>query len=335
MRLRYVTDDIPGWTRRKGLFGFVYKNEHGRRIWDRSVLRRIRSLGIPPAYTSVWICPFPHGHIQATALDAKRRKQYFYHPDWITHRSEGKFHRMREFVASLSRIRRRVDTDLRLRGMPKAKVLAAIVRLLDTAFIRIGNEEYAKDNHSFGLTTLRNRHVKGTGEHMELAFDGKAGIAHEFPLEDDRLRNIVAKCHDIPGQKLFEYIDHDGKPHEVNSEDVNAYLKLISKEEITAKDFRTWHGTVIAASYLWDRPTPTTRRDIQRDIKTAVQRAADALGNTVAVCKASYIHPDVLSLYAKGKLVWHAPREASRKKYPLLHVHEIGLMQLLRRLRSS
>jgi DNA topoisomerase-1 len=178
MRLRYVTDDIPGWTRRKGLFGFVYKNEHGRRIWDRSALRRIRSLGIPPAYTSVWICPFPHGHIQATALDAKRRKQYFYHPDWITHRSEGKFHRMREFVASLSRIRRRVDTDLRLRGMPKAKVLAAIVRLLDTAFIRIGNEEYAKDNHSFGLTTLRNRHVKGTGEHMELAFDGKAGIAH-------------------------------------------------------------------------------------------------------------------------------------------------------------
>lgn len=329
MRLRYVTDDMPGFTRTKGWFGVVYRDQNGRRIRDSKILDRIRSLGIPPAYTNVWICPLVNGHIQATAFDARNRKQYIYHPDWIAKQNEGKFHRMSEFVASLPRIRRRVEADLRLRGMPKEKVLAAIVRLLDTAFIRIGNEEYAKDNHSFGLTTLRNRHVKGAGEHMELAFDGKDGIAHEFPLHDERLRKIVATCHDIPGQKLFEYLDHDGKPHDVKSEDVNDYLKSISQEEITAKDFRTWHGTVIAASYLWDRPTPKTKRDIQRDMKTAIQRAADALGNTVAVCKKSYIHPDVLLLYAKGKLTWHAPRETLRKKYPLLHVCEVGLMEFL------
>lgn len=332
MRLRYVTDDIPGFTRVKGWFGVVYRDQNGRRIRDAKILGRIRALGVPPAYTHVWICPFANGHIQATALDARKRKQYIYHPDWIAKQNEGKFHRMSEFVASLPRIRWRVEADLRLRGMPKEKVLAAIVRLLDTAFIRIGNEEYAKDNHSFGLTTLRNRHVKGAGERMELAFDGKDGIAHEFPIEDDRLRKIVATCHDIPGQKLFEYLDHDGKPHDVKSEDVNDYLKSISKEEITAKDFRTWHGTVIAASYLWDRPDAETKREKQQNVKAAIQRAADALGNTAAVCKKSYIHPDVLSLYAKGKLTWHAPRETLRKKYPLLHIHEIGLMQLLEKL---
>lgn len=329
MRLKYIIATARGFSRHKGWFGFVYRDTRGKKIRDRKTLARIRSLGIPPAYTDVWICPVANGHIQATAIDARGRTQYIYHPDWIVKQNEGKFHRMNEFVASLSRIRRRVDRDLRLRGMPKEKVLAAIVRLLDTAFIRIGNEEYAKDNHSFGLTTLRNRHVKGTGEHMELAFDGKDGIAHEFPIEDERIRKIVATCHDIPGQKLFEYLDHDGKPHDVNSEDVNEYVQSISKEEITAKDFRTWHGTLIVASYLWDRPHAETKREIQRDIKTAIQRAADALGNTIAVCKKSYIHPDVLLLYSKGKLIWHAPRESMKKKFPLLHVHEIGLMKLL------
>ncbi len=329
MRLRYVIDTIPGFTRTKGWFGVVYRDEKGRKIRNANVLARIRSLGIPPAYSSVWICPFANGHIQATAIDARNRKQYIYHHDWIAKQNEGKFHRMNEFAVSLSRIRRRVDHDLRLRGIPKDKVLAAIVELLDTAFIRIGNEEYAKDNHSFGLTTLRNRHVKGTGEYMGLAFDGKDGIAHEFPIEDERIRKIVATCHDIPGQKLFEYLDHEGKPHDVQSEDVNEYLKSISKEEITAKDFRTWHGTVIVASYLWDRPAVETKREIQQNVKAAIQRAADALGNTVVVCKKSYIHPKVLSLYAKGKLTWHAPNESLRKKYPLLHVHEVGLMKVL------
>lgn len=332
MRLRYVTDDIPGFTRVKGWFGVAYCNEKGKKIRDRKILERIRALGVPPAYTDVWICPFENGHIQATAIDARNRKQYIYHPDWIAKQNEGKFHRMCEFVASLSRVRRRVNRDLRLRGMPKEKVLAAIVRLLDTAFIRIGNEEYAKDNHSFGLTTLRNRHVKGTGEHMELAFDGKDGIAHEFPIEDERLRKIVATCHDIPGQKLFEYIDHDGKPHDVHSEDVNEYLKSISKEEITAKDFRTWHGTVIVAAYLWNRPPFETQREMQQNVKAAIQRAAEALGNTAAVCKKSYIHPQVLSLYANGELDWRAPRESTRKKYPSLHVYEVGLMQVLEKI---
>lgn len=332
MHLRYVSDDIPGLTRTKGWLGVAYHDEKGKRIRDRKTLDRIRSLGIPPAYTDVWICPFANGHIQATAFDARHRKQYIYHPDWIAKQNEGKFHRMREFVASLSRIRRRVDRDLRLRGMPKDRVLAAIVRLLDTAFIRIGNEEYAKDNHSFGLTTLQNRHVKGTGKDMELAFDGKDGIAHEFPIEDERIRKIVATCHDIPGQKLFEYLDYNGEPHDVQSDDVNEYLKSISKEEITAKDFRTWHGTVIVAAYLWSRPPVETKRETQQNVKIAIQRAAEALGNTVAVCKKSYIHPQVLSLYAKGRLDWRAPPETTRKKYPLLHLYEIKLMKLLEKI---
>lgn len=332
MRLRCVMDTIPGFTRTKGWFGVAYCDEKGRKIRDRKTLDRIRSLGIPPAYTDVWICPFANGHIQATALDARNRKQYIYHPDWIAKQNEGKFHRMREFVASLSRIRRRVARDLRLRGMPKDKVLAAVVRLLDTAFIRIGNEEYAKDNHSFGLTTLRNRHVKGVGEDMELAFNGKDGIAHEFPIEDERLRKIVATCHDLPGQRLFEYLDHDGKAHDVKSDDVNGYLKSIAKEEITAKDFRTWHGTVIVAAYLWNQPSVETKREMQQNVKVAIQRAAEALGNTAAVCKKSYIHPRILSLYTKGRLDWRAPRETTRKKYPLLHLYEVGLMQLLEKI---
>jgi DNA topoisomerase-1 len=329
MRLRYVTDTVPGFTRKKGFFSFVYLDEHRKKIRNTHVLTRIRSLGIPPAYADVWICSFENGHIQATAIDARGRKQYFYHPDWTAHQQETKFHRMDLFARTLSRVRRRVARDLALRGMPKDKVLAALVRLLDTTYIRIGNESYAEENHSFGLTTLRDQHVHGVGEHMRFIFRGKSGVVHEVPLKDARLRKIIAACHDLPGQELFAYLDAEGKAHDVSSEDVNAYLKEISQEEITAKDFRTWHATVIVAEYLWKHPLPTKKQKAHLYVRSAVQRAARALGNTAAVCKKSYVHPLVLTSYGKGDFVWKSPSEALRKKYAHLHVQEIALLKLL------
>lgn len=335
MRLKHVTNTSRGFSRHKGWFGFVYRDEKGEKIREKSVLARIQSLGIPPAYTNVWICSAANGHIQATAVDARGRTQYIYHPDWIARHNDGKFHRMLAFARALPRIRRGIARDLALIGMPKKKVLAAIVRLLDTTFIRIGNEEYARENHSFGLTTLRDRHVKGTGEHMRLLFVGKDGITHDVPVEDARIRKIIAKCHDMPGQNLFEYLDHDGASHSVRSDDVNTYLATISGEEITAKDFRTWHGTLIAAQYLWGRSPALTKRDAQNDAKAAIQRAADALGNTPAVCKKSYIHPQVLTRYSKGDFTWHAPTAAQKARYSLLHVGEVALLQWLKRIEEN
>ncbi|MEK7459383.1 MAG: DNA topoisomerase IB [Patescibacteria group bacterium] len=331
MRLKHITNMSHGFSRHKGWFGFVYRDAHGKKIREKSVLTRIRSLGIPPAYTNVWICPVANGHIQATALDARGRTQYIYHPDWITKHTDEKFHRMLPFAHALPRMRRKVAHDLGLNGMPKTKVLAAIVRLLDTTFIRIGNEEYAKENDSFGLTTLRDRHVKGTGEDMRLMFKGKDGVVHDVHMEDERIRAIIAKCHAMAGKTLFAYIDPDGALQSIHSDDVNAYLAESSGEDITAKDFRTWHGTVIAAEYLWHRKPAQTKRDVQHDVKTATQRAADALGNTPAVCKKSYIHPHVLSSYAEGNFPWHAPTAALKARFPLLHVEEVAFMEWLKR----
>lgn len=325
MRLVHVNDNDPGFTRHHGWFGFVYRDQHGKRIRDKNLLTHIRSLGIPPAYDHVWICPHVNGHIQATAIDARGRKQYIYHHDWVAKHDEGKFHRMLSFARALPRVRRRIARDLALPGMPKFKILAAIVKLLDTTYIRIGSEEYAKENNSFGLTTLRNRHVKKNGAHMRLAFHGKDDIAHSVPVEDKHVRNIIATCQKLPGQKLFEFVDDDGAVHDVHADDVNRYLHDIAHEDITAKDFRTWHGTVVAASYLQRRPPVTTKREIQTNIKAAIALAADALGNTPTVCKSSYIHPLVFLLYAKGNLVHHH----SRKTIPLLHADEIDLLALL------
>ncbi|MEK9155183.1 MAG: DNA topoisomerase IB [Patescibacteria group bacterium] len=332
MQLKYVTDDIPGITRKKGWTSFVYRDEKGEKIRNKDVLARIRSLAIPPAYTDVWICPFMNGHVQATARDARKRKQYIYHPDWITKRDEGKFHRLLQFAQALPRLRRRITHDLALPGMPKEKVLATIVKLLDTEYIRIGNDEYAKENDSFGLTTLQNRHVKGTGTHMKLVFKGKHGIVREVALEDERLRKIVATCQDIPGHELFEYLDDRNKPHDVKSEDVNEYLKSISHEEITAKDFRTWHGTVLAASYLWEHPLPETKKEAHHITKEAIKTAAEALGNTAAICKKCYVHPQIISLYEKGNLLWVPPEEKKRRKYPHLHMQEVALITWLEKL---
>lgn len=330
MRLRYTSDTKPGFTRVKRLGMTVYMNEHGHMILNPIVRARIRALGIPPAYTDVWICPYANGHLQATGRDARGRKQYLYHAEWTTQRDEVKFHRMLALAKSLSAIRRRVDRDLALRGMPKEKVLAALVRLLDTSYARIGNEEYAKENHSFGLTTLQHRHLHTRGEVMTLAFRGKEGVAQEIQIDDPRLKKIVAACQDMPGHELFEYFDDDHVVHTITSTEVNEYLQSIAHEEITAKDFRTWHGTVIAAGSLWGAPSVQSKKEIREQIKTAVQAAADALGNTVTICKKSYIHPHILVAYQAGELVRPVIKASMRKAYPRLHVDELAFVTILR-----
>jgi DNA topoisomerase I len=329
MRLKYVTDERPGFTRRKRWGVFRFFDEHGKKIRNKEILDRVRSLGIPPAYTDVWICPFENGHIQATARDARGRKQYIYHADWIAQRDEAKFDRLLTFANVLPKIRRRITRDLALRGMPKEKVLAAIVKLLDTDYIRIGNDEYAKDNHSFGLTTLQNKHVKGSGPSMKLVFKGKSGVAHEVQIDDARLRKIVAACHDLPGHELFEYLDDNGGVHDVKSDDVNAYVQSITNEEITAKDFRTWHGTVIAATSLWSRPIADTKKERTAACTAAIKEAASALGNTVAVCKKCYIHPMILLAYQQGRLERPILTERLKKRYTGLRMHEVQLVHCL------
>lgn len=330
MRLRYTSDTQPGFTRVKRLGMTVYVNQRGHIILNPVVRVRIRALGIPPAYTDVWICPYTNGHLQATGRDARGRKQYLYHAEWTTQRDEVKFHRMLAFAKSLSAIRRRIDRDLALRGMPKEKVLAALVRLLDTSYARIGNEEYAKTNHSFGLTTLQDRHLHTRGEVMTLAFRGKEGVAQEIQIDDPRLKKIVATCQDMPGHELFEYFDEDHEVHDITSDEVNDYLQSIAHEEITAKDFRTWHGTVIAATSLWNAPIVLSKQDVREQIKMAVQAAADALGNTVAICKKSYIHPQILALYQAGKLVRPITKPSMKKAYARLHVDELALVTILK-----
>lgn len=330
MRLRYTSDTEPGFTRVKRFGMTLYLNQRGRVILNPVVRARIRALGIPPAYTDVWICPYVNGHLQATGRDARGRKQYLYHAEWTTQRDEVKFHRMLAFAKSLSAIRRRVDRDLAVRGMPKEKVLAALVRLLDTTYARIGNEEYAKENHSFGLTTLQNRHLHTRGDVMTLAFRGKEGIAQEIQIDDPRLKKIVAACQDMPGHELFEYFDDDHTVHTIASDEVNDYLKSIAHEEITAKDFRTWHGTVIVAASLWDAPSVQSKKEIREQIKTAIQAAAEALGNTVTICKKSYIHPQILALYQKGELVRPSIKASMKKAYPKLHVDELALVTFLK-----
>lgn len=329
MRLRYVTDDVPGCTRKKGLFAFVYVDQHGTRIRDKDLLARLRAIGVPPAYTDVWFSPLANGHLQATARDTRRRKQYFYHADWVVQRDANKFHRMRAFADALSPIRRQVAQDLAHRGISKEKILATIVKLLDVTFVRIGNEEYVKDNDSFGLTTLQHRHVYGSGSKMRLIFKGKSGVVHKVAVEDARLQKIVAACQDIPGHLLFEYLDNEHKPHGVTSDQVNEYLQTISHEDITAKDFRTWHGSVIAAEYLWHCTATDKPSEVRKNINAAIKQAAAALGNTASVCKQSYIHPAILTQYQEGIFVWRSPSEFLRKQFPQLRVHEIALVKLL------
>lgn len=301
-RLRHVSDTAPGLTRRRAGRGFVYRDPDGRTVRDAATLQRIRSLGIPPAWRDVWICPHAHGHLQAVGYDARGRKQYRYHPRWREVRDQTKFGHMLTFAAALPAIRARVAADLQLPGLPRDKVLAAVVRLMERTLGRIGNLEYAQQNESFGLTTLRRRHVRVQGGRIELDFAGKHGVRYHNVVSDALLARIIRRCTDLPGSELFKYTDERGRPHRVSSEHVNRYLGRISGQHITAKDFRTWAAAclaVLAAAQQGDAP-PTAHA-----AAAVVQAVAAQLGNTPAVCRKSYIHPRLLAGLLDGSLQPH------------------------------
>lgn len=300
--LHYVSDAQPGIRRRKQGRGFSYFDIQGRRIKPGPLRDRIEALAIPPAWTDVWICPHPGGHIQATGRDEKGRKQYIYHPRWREVRDQTKFNRMILFAERLPLIRERTDADLRRRGLPREKVLAAVVRLLESTLIRIGNLEYARQNASFGLTTLRDRHVTISGSLVKFEFSGKSGKRHDVILRDRRLAHVIQQCKDIPGYELFQYLDEDGRRQTIGSGDVNEYLRAVTGEDFTAKDFRTWGGTVRAVQVLLAFDPPEDDRVAQRRVVEAVKQVARELGNTPAVCRTYYIHPAVLECYPTGRL---------------------------------
>ena len=297
--LRYVSDEAPGIRRHAKGKAFSYIRPDGKPLTDQAELTRIRALAVPPAYRDVWICPHPNGHLQATGRDARGRKQYRYHPKWREVRDETKYHRMLDFAAALPEIRRRVDADLKRPGMPREKVLAAVVQLLETTTIRVGNDEYARDNDSYGLTTLQNKHVRVDGTTLKFAFKGKSGIKHAIALRDRRLAKIVRACQDLPGQDLFGFVDDDGTPHDVTSSDVNDYIREISGGDFTAKDFRTWVGTVQCGLLLANAEPAVTQAARKSRLTEAIKHVAQRLGNTPAVCRKSYIHPEILEAYAE------------------------------------
>ena len=294
--LRYVTDNTPGYRRKANGEHFKYLDTQGKPIRDEERLLRINRLAIPPAWTDVWICPSSAGHMQATGRDARRRKQYRYHDGWRELRDENKFDRLAEFARALPKIRRRVAQDIRLPGLPRQKVLATVVRLLERTFIRIGNEEYARENKSFGLTTIKNRHVKVKGDHLRFRFRGKSGRQHEVAITDRRIAKIVSKCQDLPGQDLFQYVS-EGEVRNVTSQDVNDYLREIANENFSAKDFRTWAGTVLAALALAAQSEFETNKQAKANLKTAICAVAKLLGNTPAVCRKCYVHPAIVEAY--------------------------------------
>jgi DNA topoisomerase-1 len=316
--LHYVADDAPGLRRRKAGKGFLYLDGNGKRITAPTTLARIRALAIPPAYLDVWICPDARGHLQATARDARGRKQYRYHPRWRAVRDAGKFSRMLAFGESLPALRRRLGKDLRLPGLPRDKVLAIVVSLLAETLIRVGNHEYARSNNSFGLTTLRDRHVQFPGRRAIFRFRGKSGREHTVELDDARLARLVRGCQQLPGQALFQYLDESDVPHPIGSGDVNDYLRRAMGRDVTAKDFRTWSGTLEAIAAFVRTPVPATggERALAAAQAQVVKQVAAALGNTPAVCRSSYIHPAVPAGWRDGSLQRMVPAAvlSSRRK---------------------
>jgi DNA topoisomerase I len=331
--LRYVSDARPGIQRRPAGKKFKYLDARGKPLRDPVALARIRSLAVPPAWTDVWICPLAEGHLQATGRDARGRKQYRYHPRWREARDENKYARMMDFARALPKIRRRVRRDLARRGLPREKVLAAVVRLLETTLIRVGNDEYARQNGSFGLTTIRNRHVRVRGALVHFDFRGKSGVEHEIDISDRRLANIVRKCQHLPGQELFAYLDGDGQPCDVGSSDVNDYLREIAGHDFTAKDFRTWAGTALAAAALQEFEEFDSQAAAKRNVTRAIERVAGRLGNTQAVCRKCYIHPAVIDAYFDRTLVEtlkRATEQALRGDLKSLSSEEAAVLSLLR-----
>lgn len=301
--LIYVTDEGRGIARVRHGAGFVYRGPSGRSVHNAAALSRIRSLAIPPAWQQVWICSQSRGHLQATGRDARGRKQYLYHPQWTAVRDAAKFERLAQFGTLLPRIRRRVARDLRRQGLPRQKVLATLVRLLESTMIRVGNEEYAKANHSYGLTTLRDRHAKIRGKTIEFNFRGKSGKRHAVKVTSPRLARIVKRCQDLPGQELFQYVDAQGEVQSVGSADVNQYLRDASDQDITAKDFRTWAGTLLAAECLCRCGPSSHHAASKRAVNDAVRKVAEQLRNTMAICRKCYIHPAIIDAYVDGSLL--------------------------------
>ena len=300
--LTYVNADDPGIRRVKKGEGFAYVDANGKAVKDAATLDRIAKLVLPPAWTEVWICPDADGHIQATARDARGRKQYKYHSKWRETRDETKYARMAAFGRALPKLRKQVEADLSLRGLPREKVLAAVVRVMEMTLIRVGNDEYAKTNKSFGLTTLRDRHVKFQGSSAVFEFAGKSGKVHRTGIRDRRLARIVKACQEVPGQRLFQYIDPEGARHAVTSTDVNAYIREATGGDFTAKDFRTWAGTLDCAGRLIEAGAAENPAEAKRVMAACVKETASQLGNTPAVCRSSYVHPAVFDQYAEGRL---------------------------------
>lgn len=328
--LEYVRDHMPGLARMRRGKGFVYLDCQGNPLRNKEELRRIQSLVIPPAWKKVWICPAASGHLQAVGFDAKGRKQYRYHPAYRTFRNLTKFDRIPDVAAALKIIRSRLDDHLALPGMPREKVLATIVRLLDATGIRIGNEESVTENSTFGLTTLRNRHVDVKGATLRFHFTGKSGIRHELEISDRRVANIVRQCQDLPGQQLFEYVDESGAPRGVSSTDVNAYLRELSGQCLTAKDFRTWAGTVECAVSLRDIGEFSSETEGKKNIVTAIRTAAKRLGNRPATCRAYYVHPIIPDSYLKGDLLAAMKRAGSNgAAADLLSADERAVLNLI------
>ena len=303
LALKYTDDSTPGIRRIRHGSGFQYRNSKGLAVRDARTLSRIRSLVIPPAWEEVWICADPLGHIQATGRDARGRKQYRYHPQWRQKQEEAKYDRVLSFGKVLPTIRRKTERDLKGPKLSREKVLAVIVRLLESTLMRVGNEEYVKSNNSYGLSTLRDRHVRVRGKQIEFRFKGKSGKFHVLQVEDRRLAKLVKACQDLPGQELFQYLDDDGVAHDVRSTDVNEYLKQISGEECTAKDFRTFAGTVLAAMALQELESFDSQAQAKRNLTQAIERVSKQLGNTPTICRKCYVHPAVLDSYLEGSLL--------------------------------
>jgi DNA topoisomerase I len=332
-QLRYVNDvTMPGIHRHGRGRTVHYVDARGRTVAAEATLRRIRALAIPPAWTHVWICPDPNGHLQATGRDARGRKQYRYHPRWREVRDSVKYGRLLAFAKALPHIRARTAADLRLPGLSRPKVLATVVQLLDKTLIRVGNEEYARDNHSFGLTTMRDEHAKINGSHVRFEFRGKSGISHSIDLADARLARIVKACRDLPGHELFQYVDDEGRRRSIESGDVNQYLRDITNQPFTSKEFRTWAGTVLAARALAMILAAGTKRPGKRNVRRAVEAVAQQLGNTVAVCRKCYIHPAVVNEYLEGRCI--EIRQTAERRTPAasaLSAEERAVVALLKR----
>jgi DNA topoisomerase-1 len=325
--LRHTSDERPGIRRRRRGRGFQYIAPDGKTITDAAERARIAALAVPPAWTDVWICPWPNGHLQATGRDARGRKQYRYHPRWREVRDEAKYGRLIAFAAALPRIRRRVDRDMSRHALGKTRVVATLVRLLDETGIRVGNEEYARENGSFGLTTLEKRHVDVTGARIAFRFRGKAGKVSEVDITDPRVARVLRRCEGLPGQQLFQYAGDDGEPVDVDSDDVNDYLQEVSGEDFTAKDFRTWAGTVLAARALDEVGEAGSPAEAKRQVVRAIESVAAELGNTPAVCRSCYVHPDVIDAHLEGAL---APALGQAARHRGLSTEEAAVLAFLR-----